>query len=110
MVLTLLDGRDVIRGKRGRGKAILKMPLPGDQNTNILSHLYPKYVSLTTYENCYWINDEPIRKYSRPNTPHAQLICPECRSALRLSAEQAMRILEAYGERGSFDIHKAITR
>ncbi len=86
------------------------MKLQGGENSNELEHLVPKYVGLTPYENCYWLNDEPIPLNARQAKPHARLVCPECESVLRLDPHQALKILEAYAERGSFDIHKALAR
>lgn len=108
VVLILRDALKETRA-RGKGKVMPKASPPeGVEVVEGIGSYAPKYVALTPYEGCYWINDEPIRIYGRPSTPHAQLVCPECHLIVRLSAAQAFAILEAYQSKGAFDIHKTL--
>jgi hypothetical protein len=85
------------------------MPEGTPVDESAIGNYYPHYVALTPYEKCYWINDEPPSRYPwRPSTPHAQLICPECGLIARLSAQQVAKILEAFADKGVFDIRNAV--
>lgn len=108
VVLTLRDANRPLR-VRGKGKVIPKAPPPeGFEVTTSYENYVPKYVALTPYDGCYWINDEPVRLYGRPNTPHAQLVCQDCGLIVRLSIAKAFAIIEAYQSKGAFDIHKTL--
>jgi hypothetical protein len=107
-VLILKDWRPRTRFKGGKGKPLRAAPLTERErlSENPLENYLPRYVALTPDDDCYWINDEPVRIYGRRSTPHTQLVCPRCGLTKRLSATQAARILEDFKDKGTFDIHK----